>query len=124
MKSLKIGDDKTKTIEDKITGIISVNLTNHLDSSPIGSRNNKSRLTNQESGRKTNNSRNNDMAKKGLNSSSGKRDSKTAALQEYLEAPVRAELVLDDDYEDVNDSMLAEKPEAKKKEISLTAGNS
>jgi hypothetical protein len=45
-------------------------------------------------------------------------------LQEYLEAPVRAELVLDDDYEDVNDSVLAEKPLAKKKETSLTAGNS
>lgn len=119
---MKIGDDKTKTIEDKITGIISVNLTNHLVSSPIGSRNNKSRLTNQESGRRDDSR--NDLVKKGLNISTGKRDSKTAALQEYLEAPVRAELVLDDDYEDVNDSMLAEKPEAKKKEVSLTAGNS
>ena len=59
------------------------------------------------------------------NSGSGdKRNSKTAALQEYLEAPVRSELMLDDDYEDVNDSMLAEKPEAKKKENSLTTGNS
>ena len=118
---MKIGDDKTKTIEDKINGIISVNLTNHLVSSPLGSRNNKSRLTNQESGRRDGSR--NDLAKK-VNSSAGKRDSKTAALQEYLEAPVRAELVLDDDYEDVNDSILAEKPEAKKKEASQTASNS
>jgi hypothetical protein len=41
-----------------------------------------------------------------------------------LEAPIRAELVLDDDYEDVNDSILAEKPESGKKKISQTTGNS
>ena len=72
---MKIGDDRTKTIEDKITGIISVNLTNNLVSSPIQSRNNKSRLTNTESGRRDNSQ--NMIANAG---SGDKRNSKTAAL--------------------------------------------
>ena len=31
---------------------------------------------------------------------------------DYVGVPVRSELVLDDDYEDLNDSVLAEKPKA------------